>query len=743
MDTEIEVELNYSGVWNHARSYERDSVEARWGLQDEGVALGQTRVGATLDNRDNAYNPDDARCSLYGLIGRNTPGRVTIDGGTHKIVDGVVASWDPDRDVEWDSATPGGEGRGDAWTKIQIIGPTQRVNSSKSVKSAIRRTIDAMTQAGTGPAAYWPMEGFERQPDVVPSAVPGVTAATHREYPDINTVSAFEWPGDASLPGSQSLPVLSSNLLGIAGIEAYGLFVPNPAMGGAFWTRTFIPETDDAHSINTAAIMVLLANNGNFVFQIRLDTYPPGSTLATVPANGEVQATVNYVDLGTGALVDQVIVPDLPFVDGWRHMYASLATSGSNVTVSIEVDNEVVGTGTLTGAALGSSVQRVTMNASSVDGAQIEAGRIAVGHPVLLLDSTTDMAAFAEVHYTAGLGYPRESTEDRFLRLCDEAGISASVFGTDPKLMGPQVPDTLPNLMLEIARTELGLIYDSRDSYELELRTGASLYAQTAALELAYGVNVHPPIKPVTDNLNIANDITATARSGAVARVEKTTGPNNVSDPLDDPEGITRIEGGTDVNPASDEDLPDIAGFLLLAATWPGARYRSVTVSLLKHPELLTAVMGMRPGDLITIDDLDADQVALLALGGVHTLRKVDHRVTFNCIPAGPYSVPVLDDTPVARMGSDTSHLAADFDAGTDTSMSVAVTGALWSTTEPPFHIRVGGVVLNVTAISGASSPQTFTVDATPINGIERTLLASGPDSLTRVDYAYPSYIGA
>jgi hypothetical protein len=67
------------------------------------------------------------------------------------------------------------------------------------------------------------------------------------------------------------------------------------------------------------------------------------------------------------------------------------------------------------------------------------------------------------------------------------------------------------------------------------------------------------------------------------------------------------------------------------------------------------------------------------------------------------------------RADTDASELAASVDAD-DTSLSVAVTdGALWVTTatypqEFPFTIRVGGEDLTVTAVSGTSSPQTFTV---------------------------------
>lgn len=67
------------------------------------------------------------------------------------------------------------------------------------------------------------------------------------------------------------------------------------------------------------------------------------------------------------------------------------------------------------------------------------------------------------------------------------------------------------------------------------------------------------------------------------------------------------------------------------------------------------------------------------------------------------------------RADTDASELAAGIDAD-DTSLSVAVTdGPLWVTTatypqEFPFTVRVGGEDLTVTAVTGTTSPQTFTV---------------------------------
>ena len=59
------------------------------------------------------------------------------------------------------------------------------------------------------------------------------------------------------------------------------------------------------------------------------------------------------------------------------------------------------------------------------------------------------------------------------------------------------------------------------------------------------------------------------------------------------------------------------------------------------------------------------------------------------------------------------------------TSLSVATaSGPLWTTTadDCPLYIEVGGIRVTVTAISGASSPQTFTVTGSTVT----KALASG-----------------
>ncbi|WP_060880140.1 hypothetical protein [Streptomyces scabiei] len=86
------------------------------------------------------------------------------------------------------------------------------------------------------------------------------------------------------------------------------------------------------------------------------------------------------------------------------------------------------------------------------------------------------------------------------------------------------------------------------------------------------------------------------------------------------------------------------------------------------------------------------------------------------------------------KAGTDGSQLAAGIDAD-DLSLSVAITtGPRWTTdaNEMPILVDVGGEHMSVTAISGTSSPQTFTVGARSVNGVVLAHGSGTPVTLAR-----------
>ncbi len=660
---ELALTLSYDGADNAATVWsQRNPATARWGVKDEGSAIGAALCTAQLDNTSGNYDPADARSTLYGKIGRNTPATVTV--GPEVLADGAVSSWSPDRGIP-DT---------DRWTDIEITGPAQRVNASKAVMSALRRTILA-----ANPLAYWALE--DPAGTTVPSpAVPGTPT------PRMEGSGEF---GDTSVAGgAASLADLMSN---------------------------------------GATLVFPLANLGLSSTELHVELAygaAPGVATDFIMAIGTSSFPLTWNQIATGASGD-----------GELHLLSFNAVlNGANVDYTVYRDDAIQSF-----SIPGDIGQPQDVRIGVVPSGAVTPEHWMLGHLAVYSTFTdpTDRIAAAN-------GFLGEGAEDRFERLCAEHGIPSNVYstGTDQHTMGRQLPDTLPNLLTEVARTDGGLVYDARAYNELEYRPHRSMWNQVPALTLTMDDNVAPPIRPASDTLGIANDVTATPREGVAFRVSRDSGPLNTSDPADDPEGVGRQEDEIQANPETLERLRDIAGWALHVGTWPGARYRSVTVDLDTNSDLVPDVMSLRPGDVLSIDGLDADQVELMVLGAVDTVESHARRITFNCAPAGPWRVPAVGLTGYKRIGHANSWLAANYTAGA-TSLSVASSGALWSTTASAFRIRLAGMVLDVTAVAGAASPQTFTVSATPANGVSRDVTAVGSaTALTRIDIDQPVYVG-
>lgn len=660
---ELALTLSYDGTDNAVDVYsERSPVTAKWGMADEGTAIGASECQAQIKNSSGDYDPADARSSLYGKIGPNTPATVTL--GPDVLADGSVSSWSPDKEI-----------RGPAWTDLRITGPSRRVNASKDVRSALRRTIEA-----ADPVAYWPLEDPEGTTLPTP-ARPGSAE------PRLDGTAVF---GDTSIIGGAS---------SLVDLMSSGSTLIFPLTGLGLTDQELHVELVYGAASDQIADFVLAIGTSSF--------------------------GITWNQVGTGAAGD-----------GHLHLLSFNAyLNGANVDYVVYRDD---------------SIQTFSIPGDIGTPQEIRIGVVPSGNvppQAWMLGHLAVYASFSDPtdRINAAAAYVGERCADRFTRLAAEHDIPSNVYddGTDTLPMGPQKPDTLSNLMAEIRATDGGMIYDSRDYNELEFRTQHTLWNQVPALALTYGDNVGAPIRPTTDDLNVTNDVTATPREGLPYRVARDTGPLNTSDPADDPEGVTRQESRIDCNPDDLARLADIAGWALHVGTWPGGRYRQVTVDLSVNADLIPDVMALRPGDVISIDELAADQLLLMVLGGLDAVGPTTRRITFNCADAGPYRVGVLGLSGYKRVGHANSWLASNFTIG-GTSMSVASSGGLWSTTAAPFDIRIGGAVLHVTAVSGSSSPQTFTVDATPVNDVpNRAIVATGaPDALTRIDLADPVYYG-
>jgi adenosine/AMP kinase len=115
------------------------------------------------------------------------------------------------------------------------------------------------------------------------------------------------------------------------------------------------------------------------------------------------------------------------------------------------------------------------------------------------------------------------------------------------------------------------------------------------------------------------------------------------------------------------------------------------------------------------------DDVNLIIVGYSETIDPFVHSITFNCMPAEPYTVAVYD---TARYDADGSTLTSNV-TSTATSISATNTTTVWTTdaTMFPFDIAVGGERMTVTNITGATTPQTMTVTRS-VNGVVKAQTA-------------------
>jgi hypothetical protein len=330
---------------------------------------------------------------------------------------------------------------------------------------------------------------------------------------------------------------------------------------------------------------------------------------------------------------------------------------------------------------------------------------VAVGH------ATVENAITAIDALGVRLNTVGETAGRRVQRLCGEAGIPFEWVGDldDTVPMGAQPKANTLSLVQEACLADGGLLYETKDVLGLGYRTRASLYNQTPALVLSYtGYNLADIPVPVEDDRQIQNNLTVTVGgvSASYAGTDGNLGTNTIGN-YGETTGLT-LNLATSDTPT----LQDHAAWRVHLGTVDEARYPTITVNLAHPsitPDMRRAILALRMGDRAQITGMPAwvapGNPDLLILGTSETLSNFEHKLTFTCAPASPYSyIGVLDDG-ISRLDTDGSQLLAA--AGTtDTSIVVGPTddpSMLWTTasSDLPLDVSVGGEVMTVTGING------------------------------------------
>lgn len=406
--------------------------------------------------------------------------------------------------------------------------------------------------------------------------------------------------------------------------------------------------------------------------------------------------------------------------------------SGSNVNLDLQALKVGATTGsewvdTVTGRTLGIATSVV------IDPFQ-KMRDVSVGHIHVRTQSTLDTQIFDESFgFNAFSGPPEiggETAGNRMFSLAQDEEIPFIWHGSldETPLVGAQRPLPVLTLIEESADVDMGILHETRGELALHYRTRKHLYNQAAALTLNYAAgHVAPPLEPVDDDQQTRNDIIAKRTNGSSFELFLSAGRLSVTDPWQG--GVGQYTDQITINVDFDTQLPDVAGWRLLLGTVDEARYPTITINL-ANPNVVAAgldnaAMSVDVGDRIQVNNLFAaltpDPVSQIVRGYAETLGPFEHTISYVCAPASPYEVVRADAAGKMTIDSGGSTLASSVTT-TATSWSVATTAGqtLWVTGAVNFDLVVEGERVTVTNITGASSPQTFTV-VRSVNGVAKS----------------------
>lgn len=420
-----------------------------------------------------------------------------------------------------------------------------------------------------------------------------------------------------------------------------------------------------------------------------------------------------------------------------HHLRLTVDPTGSSTNWDVYVDGELAQGGTISGIVM-KAARTVLLGwgYATLDGVAMTDRSFGY---ITYWDGSGPSAA--EV-YDAFMGFQGEKAGARIERLADESGYPASVAGqiAYQQRMGIQGRRTLLDLLGDASRTDFGYLLDARDRIEVIHRGQSTLWNQPPALVLDFSAGlVSPPFKPVDDDRLTENDVSVRREYGASsARQVLEEGPLSVQE---FPDGAGRYDRQYTYSLYSDQQASQVASMRVHLGTYAGVRYTRITLNLANERvfQHIDDILRLDVGDKLRLTNLPPDHgpddVDVLVTGYTEEAGPNAWLLTLTCVPGAPWDIGVRDHLERGRRASAGSELAGAA-AESSTTLSVATTrGPLWTTdaAHMPLRITVGGEEMTVTAISGTSSPQTFTVTRS-VNGIAKSQAAG-----TRVELVRPA----
>lgn len=330
---------------------------------------------------------------------------------------------------------------------------------------------------------------------------------------------------------------------------------------------------------------------------------------------------------------------------------------------------------------------------------------------------------FPDITNKAPRGRPGDTVEYRMRRLSIENNVPLQIVGTADLKMGVQGIGGYLDLMSECEKVDGGMLFDGLGPGLTHMcRTNSYSSAASLVLDAGNG-QVAGPVPAQHDDLGRVNTYTATNPAGGEQTFTKTTGDLGT-----DEIGVYDSSGSFPV--ALDSTLKDEAAWQVNLGTVPGLRYPNVSFELVKEgtaplaqqwldtrPYSRVDVLSLTPGGI------DPDGEFLLRSWTEKTNSKL-WSVTTSISPYEPWQIATLaaptgDNSEFLFRPSGGYSTVVDAVSIGGTAITVATSfGPVWTTVADDIdglYVEVDGLRIAVTNITGATSPQTFTVDGSTI----------------------------
>lgn len=620
----------------------------------------------------------------------------TVAGGAemtnkHTRMSGEVPEWPISRDVSGNDTT----------VAVAPTGVTRRMDAgNKPQDSALLRFIKA-----NDPIECWPLtDGADVTAGKSLNGSPDMRLVldTGTATPEWGQGSLAEWIEPVVL-----LPASTDGTLKGSTARASGA-----ATG---WSVDFFYNGKQDFDFTIADYGDLSDADPRIGWSFALDQSADQITLTTVSAG----------ETSTSSALQSTITSAGVFDGAVHHIRLTTSVSGANANFEIFVDGVSEDSGTATGYAS----EEVLFVRPGWFYASTTSDIPSIGYVTYWGSSGVPSAADM---YDAATGFQGEKAGARITRLATEAGYTATVAGESvyQRPMGIQGRKKLLELLNEASQTNFGHLLDARDRAEVIHRGSSTLWNQHPALTLDFSDGlISPPFKPRDDDLLTENDVSVQREFGGVpSRQILESGALSVQDP---PNGVGRYDNEYTYSLSEDDDAAQTAFLRLHLGTFDGVRYSRITLDLANERvhQMIDDILRVDVGDLIRLtnlpEDHGADDVDVIVQGYSEEAGPTAWRITFNCVPGEPWRALTVDTEGLDRVDTAGCELAEDLD-GAETSVDVTTTATYrWVdsatyASDFPFDILVGGEVMRVTACTGTTTSQTFTVTRS-VNGVVKT----------------------